>query len=158
MRILTSMLFTLVMIVPGIAQTPRAAGGDEAAIRQVVQQQDEARNRGDWKALGALFTQDAEQMTSAGEWRRGRADIEKGVAQAMTTAYKGGKYSTTIDSVKLLAPTVALADGSFHIANLGSGGSRRGHTTFVLLKSGNAWRIAASRSMVPAPVGATPTR
>ncbi len=158
MRTVITLLFTVVVTVPGIAQAPGVGGGDEAAIRQVVQQQDDARNRGDWKALGALFTQDAEQLTSVGEWRRGRADIEKGVAQSMTTTYKGGRYVTKVESVRLLAPSVALADGAFEIVNIGTGGSRRGHTTFVLVKSGNAWRIAASRSMVPIPVGATPAR
>ena len=158
MRILATMVFTALMAVAGVAQAPGGSGGDEAAIRQVVQQHDDARNRSDWKALGALFTQDAEQLTSAGEWRRGRAEIEKGIAQTMSTTYKGGKYVSKIATVRLLAPTVALADGSFEIANIGSGGSRRGHTTLVLVKSGSDWRIAASRSMVPTSVGATPPR
>jgi uncharacterized protein (TIGR02246 family) len=148
-------LFGLALTVPGLAQAPAASGADDAAIRRVVQQQDEARNRGDWKAFGELFTQDAEQLTSAGDWRRGRAEIEKGVAQTMAMAYKGGKYATRIESVKMLAPTVAIVDGAFEITNLPSGGSRRGHTTHVLVKSGDRWRIAASRSMVPTPAGAT---
>ena len=84
MRIVAMMLFTVVMAVAGMAQEPGGSGGDEAAIRQVVQQHDDARNKADWKALGALFTQDAEQLTSAGEWRRGRAEIEKGIAQTST--------------------------------------------------------------------------
>ena len=158
MRSVITVLFIVVVTVPGVAQTPAASAGDEAAIRQVVQQQDDARNRGDWKVLAALFTEDAEQLTSAGQWRRGRAEIEKGIAQTMTTTYKGGKYVTKVESVRVLAASVALADGTFEIANIGSGGSRRGHSTFVLVKSGNAWRIAATRSMVPTPVGSTPAR
>jgi uncharacterized protein (TIGR02246 family) len=158
MRTVVTLLLTLVMAVPAAAQAPADSGGDDAAIRSVVQQHDDARNRGDWKALGALFTEDAEQLTSAGEWRRGRAEIEKGIAQTMSTTYKGGKYVSKVATIRLLAPNVALADGSFEIANIGSGGSRRGHTTFVLVKSGSAWRIAASRSMVPTSVGATPPK
>ena len=42
------------------AYADRACDGDEAAIRRVVERHDAARNREDWKALGQLFTEDAE--------------------------------------------------------------------------------------------------
>ena len=110
------------------------------------------------KGAANLFAEDGATLTSSGEWRRGRAAIEKGGATAGAGVYKGGKYSTTIDSVRLLAPTVALADGTFEISGIGGAGSRKGHSTYVLVKSGDAWRIAAARSMVPTPVGPTPPR
>ena len=157
MRTAITTLFMLALTVPAIGKTRAATGPDEKAIRRVVQQQDDARNRGDWKALGQLFTEDADQQTSAGDWRRGRTEIEKGVAQTMGTVYKGGKYATKVESVQMVAPGVALADGAFEISNIG-GGTRRGQTTYVLVKSGDQWRIAATRSMVPTPAGATPPR
>lgn len=155
MRTTLTAVFIVALTLPGFAQTPAAGGGDEAAIRRVVQQQDDARNTGDWKAFGALFADEADQLTSAGEWRRGRAAIEKGAAQIMSTTYKGGKYVTKIERVRMVAPTVAIADGAFEILNIGGAGTRRGHTTYVLVKSGEGWRIAATRSMVTTPVGAT---
>jgi uncharacterized protein (TIGR02246 family) len=155
MRTILIAVFMIAFAGPAFAQA--TGGGEEAAIRGVLQQHDDTRNKADWKALGALFTDDAEQFTSAGEWRRGRAEIEKGVAQGMTTTYKGGKYTTKVGKVRMLAPTVALADASFEISNI-AGGARRGHTTFALVKSGGQWRIAAARSMVPAAVGSTPAR
>jgi uncharacterized protein (TIGR02246 family) len=159
MQIAVTGLISLVLASAGFAQTSVPGSGDDAAIRRVVQQQDDARNRGDWKALGELFTNDAEQFTSSGEWRRGRAEIEKGIAQTMSTTYKGGKYASKVETVRMLTPTVAIADGSFEISGIGGGSaSRRGHTTYVLVKSGDRWRIAASRSMVPTAVGATPPR
>jgi hypothetical protein len=57
----------------------------------------------------------------------------------------------------MLAPTVAIADGTFEISGL-AGGSRKGNTTYVLVKSGDAWRIGATRSMVPTTAGPTPQR
>ena len=156
MRTVLTAVFMIAMAGPAFAQAT-APGGDEAAIRSVIQQHDAARNKADWKALSALFTEDAEQFTSAGEWRRGRAEIEKGVAQGMATTYKGGTYTTKVDKVRMLAPTVALADGAFEISNI-AGGARRGHSTFAVVKSGGQWRIAASRTMVPTPVGSTPGR
>jgi uncharacterized protein (TIGR02246 family) len=151
-------VFSLALTVAGFGQVAAPASADDAAIRRVVQQQDEARNRGDWKALSELFTQDAEQLTSSGTWRRGRAAIEKGVAQSMGSVYKGAKYTTKVESVRMLAPTVAMTDGTFEISNIAGGSTRRGHATYLLVKSGDAWRIAAVRSMVPTPEGATPAR
>lgn len=158
MRTAIVIVFTLAQAVSTVAQAQSTSSADDAAIRRVLQQHDDARNSRDWKVLSELFTQDAEQLTSSGDWRKGRAQIEKGTAQITTTTYKGGKYTTRVDTVRMLAPGVAIADGTFEIANIGSGGSRKGHSTYVLVKSGDRWRIAAARSMVPTPAGSTPPR
>ena len=157
MRFTATVGLALVLLVPGVALGQAPAAGDDAAIRRVVQQHDQTRTSGDWKGAANLFAEDGATLTSSGEWRRGRAQIEKGGATTGAGVYKGAKYSTTIDSVRLIAPTVALADATFEITGIG-GGSRKGHSTYVLVKSGDAWRIAASRSMVPTPVGPTPPR
>ena len=104
MRTVATTLLSLALMVPTVTQTASAGRGDEAAIRRVVERHDAARNREDWKALGQLFREDAEQLTSAGEWRRGRAAIEKGVAQTMAGAYKGGTYVTKVEAVRMLVP------------------------------------------------------
>jgi hypothetical protein len=49
-----------------------------AAIHEVVREYLAARERGDAAALGALFTADVDQLTSSGEWRRGREDVVRG--------------------------------------------------------------------------------
>ncbi len=146
----------LVVALAAAARAVSGQAGDEAAIRQVVQQQDDTRNRGDWKAYGALFTKDADQLTSAGTWRRGSAEIEKNTAEMTATTYKGGKYTTTVDRVRMIAPAVALVDGAFAITNISGGGSRKGLVTLMLVKDAGQWRVAATRSMVPTPAGALP--
>ena len=146
----------LALTMPGLA-FGQSSAADEAAIRRTLQQHDETRSKADWKAVANLYTEDGATLTSAGEWRRGRAQVESGGARAGGGVYKGGKFATTIDSVRLLAPTVALADGTFEISNI-AGGSRKGNISYVLVKSGDAWRIAASRSMVPTAAGATPAK
>ena len=157
MRTTLTAVFMIALALPVFGQNP-AGGGDEAAIRKLVQQQDAARNAGDWKTMGSGFTDDADQLTSAGDWRKGRAAIEKGVAQAMAGPYKGAKYVTKIETVRTVAPNVAVADGSFELQNVAGGGTRRGHISYVMVKSGGQWRTAAVRSMVPTPTGATPGR
>jgi uncharacterized protein (TIGR02246 family) len=147
----------LALTMPLAAGGQPAAAADETAIRQVIQQHDERRTAADWKGAASLFLEDGATLTSSGEWRRGRAQMEKSAAQAGSGAYKGARFATKVESVRLLAPTVALADATFEISNI-SGGSRKGNTTYVLVKSGGGWRIAASRSMVPTPMGPTPAR
>ena len=158
MRHLAALGLTFALATPVLVYGQAASGADEAAIRRVIQQHDQTRTKGDWKGVASLYTEDGATLTSAGEWRRGHAQIEKGGAASGAGVYKGGKYTTTIDSVRTLAPTVALADGTFEIANIAGGGSRKGNITYVLVKSGDAWRIAATRSQVPTTAGATPPR
>ena len=50
-----------------IAQTSTAS--DEAAVREVVRKYVDARESIDAKAIEALFTADADQLVSSGEWR-----------------------------------------------------------------------------------------
>lgn len=142
----------------GLAQTPGPSVSDEEAVRRVVQQHEDARHRSDWKAMALTFTADADQLTSAGEWRHGRDEIERGVAQAFAGNYSGGTYTGRIDAVRMLSPSVALVNGNYEIGNIGNGGARRGYTTFVVVREANAWLIAAVRWMVPTAAGAVPAR
>ena len=103
--------FRIDAVRPGLA-LGHTGSGDETAIRRVIQQYDDARSKNDWKTATSLFVEDGSNLTSSGEWRRGRAEIEKRGAATTTGEYKGGKFATKIDTVRLLAPTVALADGS----------------------------------------------
>jgi uncharacterized protein (TIGR02246 family) len=157
MRHLAAFGLTFALAAPGVVHSQAASGSDEAAIRRVIQQHDQTRTKGDWKGLASLYTEDGATLTSAGEWRRGHAQIEKAGAASGAGVYKRGKYTTTIDAVHLLAPTVAVADGKFEIGNI-AGGSRKGNITYVLVKSGETWRIAATRSQVPTTAGPTPSR
>jgi uncharacterized protein (TIGR02246 family) len=150
MRMLTVVALLFAASSTALAQP----GGDDAAIRRVIQQHDEARNKGDWKAVAMLFTEEADQLTSTGDWRKGRAGVEKGVAQVNATIYKGGKYSTKVTSVRMLGADHALVDTTFEIGNI-AGGTRRGTTAYILAKSGGTWRIMATRSSVPVPAGAS---
>src|SRR5271154_2050744 len=70
---------------------------DEVAIRQVVQKYVDARESMDAKAIEALFTADADQLVSTGEWRKGRGDVVKGtMASSQSSA---GKRTITVVSV-----------------------------------------------------------
>jgi uncharacterized protein (TIGR02246 family) len=136
------------------APAPVAQQGDEAAIRSVVQRYVNARELRDPGAIEAIFTADADQHTTSGEWRHGRADVIRGSLESSTR--NPGKRSITVETIRFVTPDVAIADGPYEIAS--DGNVRRMWTTIVLEREGGAWRIAAIRNMVPATTSTGPAR
>jgi uncharacterized protein (TIGR02246 family) len=120
----------------------------ETAVRAAVQRYMAARDRQDARALESLFTPDADQLVSSGEWRKGRDSVVKGtMASSQAT---GGKRAITVESVRFPAPGVALADGHYDLSGLAGGETRHMWTSIVLVKAGAEWKIAAIRNMLPA--------
>jgi uncharacterized protein (TIGR02246 family) len=127
---------------------PAQKAGDDAEIRAVVQKYLEARQERDPKAVTALFTADADQLVSSGEWRKGREALVKG---AMASSERtGGSRTITVESVRYVTPDVAIADGRYELSGLAGGQTRKMWSTFVMKRTGGGWRIAAIRNMLPA--------
>jgi uncharacterized protein (TIGR02246 family) len=139
-------LLALGLTIP-LPAAPQA--GDETAIREVVKKYVDARDRADEAGIRALFTEDADQLTSSGEWRKGREAIVKGTLASSKA--NAGARTITIETVRFPAPGVALADGRYEIAASADGAARKMWTAFVIVRSGGAWRIASIRNMLPAP-------
>jgi uncharacterized protein (TIGR02246 family) len=115
---------------------------DETAVRDVVRKYVDARDQQDPRAIEALFTHDADQLVSSGEWRKGREEIVRGTIAASQN--EAGKRTITVESVRFLAPGVAIADGRYEI------GDRRMWTSLLLTRDSSGWHIAAIRNMLPA--------
>jgi uncharacterized protein (TIGR02246 family) len=129
----------------------QSPSSQDAEVRAVVKMYVDAREKTNPEAIGALFTADADQLTSSGEWRKGRDAIVRGtIASSQQT---GGTRTITIETVRFPAPGVALADGRYEIAG-GPEGTRRMWTTFLLTRTASRWEIAAIRNMLPAPPAA----
>jgi uncharacterized protein (TIGR02246 family) len=125
------------------------AQSEEAAVREVVQKYVAARESMDAHALEALFTSDADQLVSTGEWRKGRSEVVRGTLASSQSS--GGKRTITVESVRFVAPGVAVADGRYEITGLPNGGGTRAMwTTLMLARGPDGWRIAAIRNMLPA--------
>ena len=139
------------------AQAPAARAKDETAIRDIVNKYIAAREQSDAHAIAALFTGDADQLVSSGEWRKGRDEVVQGTLASSQSA--AGKRTITVESIRFVARDAALADGRYEIAGPAGGQSRRMWTTLVLSRTSDGWRIAAIRNMLPAPpAGATAGR
>jgi uncharacterized protein (TIGR02246 family) len=145
MPVLAFLAFCCLMPEPSFAQAGAGAIADEAAVRAVVARYVDARDKRDAKLLAELFTADADQLVTTGEWRKGRDNVVQG-GLASSQANPGARQ-IAIEVVRLVAPGVALADGRYEISE--PQGVRRMRTTFVVVRDGNVWRIAAIRNMAP---------
>jgi uncharacterized protein (TIGR02246 family) len=140
--------------VKGPLRTPDPGGtaSDEAAVREVVARYVDARERRDQAAVGALFTADADQFNTAGDWRRGRDAIVRGTAES--SQRNSGARRIVLRAVRFPAPGVAIADGLYEIASTQGGAAQAGAarqtwTTLVLTRQPEGWRIAAIRNALP---------
>jgi uncharacterized protein (TIGR02246 family) len=147
MRVLVALVCSCLAAVPAIAQNAARLSGDDAAVREVVAKYVDAREKRDAKLLEALFTADADQLVTTGEWRQGRENVVKG-GLASSQANPGSRQ-ITIEVVRFVAPGVAVADGRYEISAAPAAAPRRMRTTFVVVRAGTEWRIAAIRNMAP---------
>lgn len=116
--------------------------GQEAAIRDVVKKYVDARVKQDEAAIRALFTAEADQLVSNGEWRRGRENVVQGTLAS--SKRETGDRSITVETVRFITPDVALADGRYVI------GERKMWSSLLMTRTKEGWRIAAIRNMLPA--------
>jgi uncharacterized protein (TIGR02246 family) len=126
-----------------LAQAPSPGPAEESAVRAVVSRYVSAREARDSKAIEALFTADADQYTTGGDWRRGRAQLIPGMAAS--SKQNPGVRGISVAAVRFITPEVAIADGAYTIA----GSDVRRWTTIVLRRDPDGWRIAAIRNMTP---------
>jgi uncharacterized protein (TIGR02246 family) len=141
-------LTCVIFVASAFGQSPEGRAGDEIAIREVVQKYMDARENKDSCALEALFTIDADQLVSTGEWRKGRGEIVQGTQASSQKT--GGKRTIDVVSVRFVTSGMALVDGRYELTGLAGGGARKMWTTLILIRSIDRWRIAAIRNMLPA--------
>jgi uncharacterized protein (TIGR02246 family) len=138
-----------VALVVAIGSSPLwSQSRDEEAVREMVKRYLDARDRGDEAGVRALFTEDADQLVSSGEWRRGRDTIVTGTLAS--TKRSGGTRRITVETIRFLTKDVALADGRYEITGSQTQADRRMWSTFLMVRQADGWRIAAIRNMLPA--------
>jgi uncharacterized protein (TIGR02246 family) len=137
-------LVLLLAVLPLAAQKP----ADETAVRDLVARYVDAREHRDAKAIDALFTADADQLVSSGEWRKGRDAVVKGTMASSEAT--GGRRTITVETVRFLSPDVAIADGRYDIVGVAGGQDRHMWASIICQRTPTGWRIAAIRNMLPA--------
>jgi uncharacterized protein (TIGR02246 family) len=121
---------------------------DEQAIRQSAENFLAAYDRGDATAVAAHWAKDGE-YTIGQQTVKGREAIAKLYA-AFLRAHPGSKMDIKIDSIRVLAPTVALEQGTAAIRNSANEPPSASSYSVVHLKQGDKWLMVSVReSEVP---------
>jgi uncharacterized protein (TIGR02246 family) len=123
-----------------------SSDGDSRAVRDVIARYMRARNDKDADAVRKLFTADADQLVSNGEWRKGIDNLVRGAAAS--SQKEMGKSSIAIESLRFVDRDVAVVDGRYQTTSL-SGTVRNMWTTLIVKRGEGEWRIAAIRNMLP---------
>ncbi len=140
-------VFAASLLILAAQGTGGTSDGD--AVRAVVQRYMDARDHQDAAEVEALFSADADQLVSSGEWRRGRSEVVAGTLASSRSS--GGRRTIAVESVRFVAPGVALVDGRYELTGLRDGSSRRMWSTLIVTRGPDGWRITAIRNMLPAP-------
>ena len=144
LRLALPLLLALPMLV--VAQATRPAEALDAGVVEAIGRYQAAREAGDEAALRALLDDEADQLVSSGEWRRGVDELVAGMGRS--SEQNPGSRQLTVETVRVLGE-VALADARYRIL-AEDGTSRDMWSTFVLVKGDDgAWRITAIRNMKP---------
>jgi uncharacterized protein (TIGR02246 family) len=139
-----------VLILAAAASSAAAAPATAPAVEVLQRGYVEAWDRADATAIAAYFAPDGDFTNPTGFHAQGRADIAAFYAQAFAAGYAGSRGGLKLLRTRLVAPGVLVVDGEWSIrgARTAQGGARpseQGLATAVLIRTGDAWRIAALR-------------
>ena len=131
------------------------ATGDEVAIRKVLDDYLELWNRCDARACADLYDTTGDLLAVDGTFLRSHAQIRQYYDDNLSGKYAGFQsQSVEVLGVRELASQVALLDAIWEVhapsaSNAPSAPLAKPIGSFVLVKSGDTWKISAARLMVP---------
>lgn len=159
-------------LVAALLLSPLAAlaqdhNAEEAAIRAIVQSEEDAWNRGDAEAFGAHYAENGSFTNVIGQQLYGRKAFIAQHASIFSTIYKGSHNTLVTSKITFLRPDVALVeiDGALSGATrlppglkAGEDGSLHVKLQEVMTKEKGSWWIAAFHNVAvyPLPPGGPP--
>jgi uncharacterized protein (TIGR02246 family) len=127
-----------------------AESPETAAIRATSQEFVAAFDRGDAKAIAALWTETGEYIDDAGRTLSGRDAIEKEYA-SFFAENPGVRIRINIESLKLLSDTAAIEDGSSALDLADARTGAMGRYTAVHVKVDGKWKMSSVRDSASEP-------
>ena len=137
------------------------ATNDEAMIHQLINELVDAWNRGDAKAYGARYLDDATFTNVNGMFHVSREEFDRRHDEIFRVALKGSTITLTQRKIRFIRPDVAIVDldcGVFGTKVQPSGvqegavGSLHTSLLLVLVKESGSWWIAAYHNVWQATV------
>jgi uncharacterized protein (TIGR02246 family) len=135
----------LILITAGVLWAQENPADDKSAVQLFMEQLQETVRNKDSAGFARLFTDDGDLWDAVGRRATGRNAVERSVFATQAWSETAGPF-LRVEDVRVLAPTVALADatltwyGSMIVAS-------KARAVFVLQKQGPVWRIASCRIM-----------
>lgn len=141
-------LMALALAVPGmvLAQEATVSPQQKRELVAVIDAYSEARAKQDRTLLEGILTAEVDQLTSSGEWRKGKEGSMQGMGRSSQA--NPGTRTLTVENVRLLGPQVALVDARYDIRSP-QGVTRNMWSTFMVVQADGKWRISAIRNMLP---------
>jgi uncharacterized protein (TIGR02246 family) len=129
-----------------LAQTPAVAGtstapNDVEAIVKSAQAFAAAFNKGDARAIAAMWTENGESREAGGQTFIGRAAIEKAYI-ALFQAKPGGKMEVRVKSVRFPATDLAVEEGVLLYSRRAKDLPTTSAYVAIHVREGKRWRIA----------------
>jgi uncharacterized protein (TIGR02246 family) len=135
--------------------TPATAQTKDPALDKLVADWSAAFGRGDAKALGSLYTDNAIRVSPDGGTVLGRAAIEKEFAGHFAGPWKGATIKILVGSVQPLGPDAAAAEGTYEVTPKGPDGKAlppvKGRYLNTMVKKNGAWMLSSNAAVIPAP-------
>jgi len=117
------------------------------AIRVLIGEYTDARKNKDSILLNKILTKDIDQLVSSGTWRKGKNRSLEGMMNSSSN--NPGERTITIDNIRMISSGSAIVDTRYEIKNA-DGSVRKMWSTFVVVDTGDEWKITAIRNMKPA--------
>lgn len=148
--VVPTMLFGLTVL-PGLAGQGKEGSKEEVtAIQKKGEMFVAAFDKGDAKALAAMWTADGDYTDQTGRKLVGREAIQK-TFESMFAETKGLKLGISSLDLKFLTPDVAIEDGVTEVFPHGGTPPSRARYTVVHVKKGGEWLISSVRDAMFTP-------
>jgi uncharacterized protein (TIGR02246 family) len=153
-------LAVAVVVLIGFTSAPLAQAPD-ADVQKLTQQYQEAFNKGDAKALAALYATDAFRLGPDGQFQAGRDAIQKHYMTGFEGPVKGAKLTLKPGKIQKLPGDVLLSEGTYEVTGAPDA-APRGRYVNTLVRQQGQWRLAGvtvvPEMMKPQAKPASPTK
>lgn len=130
-----------------------SSGRDEQGLRAAAARYREALDRGDGKALAALWTADGDIVDEQGNVLAGRTTVAATVQPAAGAPRPSFRINDT--KLRFLTDAVAVEDGTVEVSIAGLSRPLKGRFTATWVREADGWKIAALREdRLDTPAGA----
>jgi len=146
MRLIASCLILVCTTVRALAADSPTPANLEQAVRDRTKAFDAAWNRHDAEAVAAFYATDGDLVTETGDVFTGRDGIQKILTDAFDGDLKNSTLSSTVSSVRLIKPDVAIVDSDAELKP-GEGDPRKVHVISVLVNQNGKWLTATTRAI-----------